>query len=120
MNGGRFLILLIVIAAGLFAAALAISTGDGIGVAGSGTGPTPPQLDWMRAAAALADSFAPSSRGEVSALLIGFFAGWLLRWLYSLPWSSVPRAIADWLLGWRTSAIMVSLAVGCTVILLFY
>lgn len=120
MTGGRFLILLIVTAAGLFAAALAISTGNSGDVATSGASTGAAEIDWISSAAVLANSVAPSSQGELSALLIGLCAGWFLRWIYALPWASVPRAISDWLLGWRTSAAMVGLAVGCTVILLFY
>lgn len=121
MTGGRFLILLILVATGLLAAALTITTGDNsVGLASAGADAAAIETQWFRDAAALANIFAPTSRGETSALLIGLIAGWLLRWGYSLPWSSIPRTVADWLLGWRTSAAMLGLAVGCTVILLFY
>jgi hypothetical protein len=118
MTGGRFLTLLIAAAAGLLAAALAIAGG------GAGPGDSGPAIaaeaGWMHSAGLLSEAFASISRRELSALLIGFFAGWLLRWLYALPWGAIPRAVGNWLLGWRTSAAMVGLAVGCTVILLFY
>jgi len=120
MTGGRFLILLIVSAAALLAAALAISAGDGTRVATAAAASGAGEPGWMTGAIALARAFTPSSGNEISTLLTGFLAGWVLRWIYSLPWRAVPRAVADWLLGWRTSAAMVGLAVGCTVILLFY
>jgi len=120
MLGGRFLTLLIVSAAGLLAAALSLSTGGEVAGTAVGAVNNATDPDWLRNAVALAQSFAPTSRGEVSALLIGLVAGWSLRWLYALPWGSVPRAISDWLLSWRTSAAMVGLAVGCTAVLLFY
>ncbi|MGD9806817.1 MAG: hypothetical protein AB7E81_04975 [Hyphomicrobiaceae bacterium] len=119
MTGGRILILLIVTAATLLAAALAISTGDG-GATASAAHPTAGGGNLALEIATLASTVAPASRGEMRALLIGFLAGWLLRWIYALPWANVPRAIGAWLLSWRTSAAMVGLALGCTVILLFY
>lgn len=120
MTGGRFLILLIVSAAGLLGLALAVTTGNGVGAGTAKPGTLGADLVLLQGAQALADTFAPSSRGELATLLLGLLAGWTLRWFYCLPWGNVPRAIADWLLGWRTSAAMVGLAVGCTVILLFY
>ena len=53
-------------------------------------------------------------------LIVGFAAGWTLRWFYSLPWGALPRAIADCLLSWRRGATMLSLAVGCMAVLLLY
>lgn len=53
-------------------------------------------------------------------LIVGFAAGWTLRWFYSLPWGALPRAIADCLLSWRRSATMLSLAIGCMAVLLLY
>ncbi len=53
-------------------------------------------------------------------LALGFVAGWTLRWIYSLPWAALPRAVIEWLLGWRRSATMLSLALGCTAVLLLY
>lgn len=50
----------------------------------------------------------------------GLVAGWLLRWLYALPWGSIPRAIADWLLSWRQSVTWMALAIGCTAVLLLF
>ncbi len=125
MPGGRFLIMLIVVAAGLLTAALAISSGDGgspttqAGSAISGRSAAA-GLDWGQAAGALAGAAAPTSRGETLSLLVGFLGGWLLRWAYALPWGSIPRAMLHWLLGWRKTAVMAGLAAGCTVILLFY
>lgn len=52
--------------------------------------------------------------------LLAFAAGWLGRWLYGLPWSAMPHAILVWLLGWRTSAIMLVVALGCIAVLLLY
>jgi hypothetical protein len=119
MTGGRILMLLIVTAATLLAVALAISTGDG-GMAASTAHATQGGSDLAREIGTLASAVAPASRGEMRALLIGLLAGWLLRWIYALPWANVPRAIGAWLLSWRTSAAMVGVALGCTVILLFY
>jgi hypothetical protein len=119
MTGGRFLISLIVAAAGLLAAALAITGSGGVDAGGSGPG-LAAEAARIQGVGLLADAFASVSRRELCALLIGVCAGWLLRWLYALPWGALPRAVGNWLLGWRTSAAMVGLAVGCTVILLFY
>lgn len=51
-------------------------------------------------------------------LVFGLAAGWVMRWLYERPWSAMPRAVLDWLLGWRRSATMLGLAVGCMAVLL--
>ena len=51
---------------------------------------------------------------------LGFAAGWVLRWIYGMPWSALPQAVVVWLLSWRRSATMLSLAVGCTAVLLLY
>lgn len=120
MAGGRFLILLIVIAAGSLVAALSLSTGDGGRTSTLGGYPAENKVELTRGAGQHATAAAPNWTGEASTLLIGFVAGWLLHWIYALPWAALPRAITDWLLGWRTSAAMVGLAVGCVVILLFY
>lgn len=53
-------------------------------------------------------------------LIVGVIVGWTLRWVYSLPWGALPRAIVAWLLGWRRSVSMLSLAIGCTAVLLLY
>lgn len=53
-------------------------------------------------------------------LFAGFAAGWMLRWLYVLPWAAMPRAMVEWLLGWRRSVTMLSLAIGCMAVLLLY
>jgi hypothetical protein len=119
MTGGRFLTLLIIAATGLLAAALAIAGGSGAGPGDSGS-TIAAEASWMQSVGFLTEMLGSISRRELSALLIGVFAGWLLRWLYALPWGAFPRAVSNWLLGWRTSAAMVGLAIGCTVILLFY
>jgi hypothetical protein len=119
MTGGRFLTLLIAAAVGLLAAALAIAGGGHVGTGDAGPA-VAAEAGLMQSAGLLTDALASISRREFSALFIGFLAGWLLRWLYALPWGAIPRAVGNWLLGWRTSAAMVGLAVGCTVILLFY
>jgi hypothetical protein len=119
MTGGRFLTLFIAAAVGLLAAALAIAGGGSVGTGDAG--PTiAAEAGWTQSAGLLTEALASISRRELCALLIGFSAGWLLRWLYALPWGAIPRAVGNWLLGWRTSAAMVGLAVACTVILLFY
>jgi len=124
MPGGRFLILLVVLAAGLLTVALAISTGEDSGttavINGLTTAPPSPGINWGQAASAIGNASAPTSRGELLSLLVGFLAGWLLRWAYALPWATLPRAVMEWVLSWRTSAVMTCLALGCTVILLFY
>ena len=51
---------------------------------------------------------------------LGFVAGWILRWIYGMPWSALPHAVAVWLLSWRRSATMLSLAICCTAVLLLY
>ncbi|MBS0240894.1 MAG: hypothetical protein JSS20_01870 [Proteobacteria bacterium] len=58
-----------------------------------------------------------TSNGGVVA---GIVIGWSLRWVYCLPWAAMPRAFIGWLLGWRSSAMMFSLAVGCMAVLLLY
>ncbi len=113
MAAGRLLLTLTFVAVGLLAAALALS-------AGGGTSLTTMFEQITSFSARPPDSGAAPARSEAFALLVGFLAGWWLRWLYGLPWSALPRAIGEWLLGWRASAAMAGLAVGCTVILLFY
>ena len=119
MAAGRLLLTLIFIAAGLLAAALALSAGGGASVATT-IGQLTSFSGWAPGAGELGNNAAAPAQGQGFAILIGFLAGWWLRWLYGLPWSAIPRAIGEWLLGWRASAAMAGLAVGCTVILLFY
>jgi hypothetical protein len=114
MAAGRLLLNLTFIATGLLAAALALSAGGGASI-----GQLTSLSGWLPAVNVSGMPAAPA-RSDGFALLIGFLAGWWLRWLYGLPWSALPRAIGEWLLGWRASAAMAGLAIGCTVILLFY
>lgn len=51
-------------------------------------------------------------------LVAGVVIGWLLHWIYSLPWGAIPRAIGEWLLGWRQSAVLTLVALGCVTVLL--
>lgn len=69
----------------------------------------------------VADSMTlPSNLAVSPQLIAGFLAGWILRWLYAMPWADLPRAVAEWLLGWRRSVTMLALAVGCIAVLLLY
>jgi len=113
------LLTLTIISIGLLGAALALSAGGGSSMTTIIEQLWPFSIRPLGEGAAVVGAPAPA-RSEAFALLVGFLAGWWLRWLYALPWSSLPRAIGDWLLGWRASAAMAGLAVGCTVILLFY
>lgn len=119
MAAGRMLLTLTFIAVGLLGAALALSAGGGSSLTSLIAQLTPFSVQTSVDGAAAVGAPAPA-RSEAFALLVGFLAGWWLRWFYGLPWSSLPRAIGEWLLGWRASAAMAGLAVGCTVILLFY
>ena len=119
MAAGRFLFTLAFVAVGLFAAALIVSAGKG-STFGLAVGEIASLSGWMPSAATASTEGGRLARSEGFALLIGFVAGWWLRWLYGLPWSAIPAAIGRWLLGWRASAAMAGLALGCTVILLFY
>lgn len=60
------------------------------------------------------------SMRDLRLLAAAFVAGWLGRWVYGLPWSAMPRAVLHWLLGWRTSVIMLVVALGCMAVLLLY
>lgn len=65
----------------------------------------------------LADLFSTSGSGGFMA---GLVLGWVLHWLYALPWGDVPRAIANWLLGWRRTVGMLGLAMACIAVLMLY
>jgi|LNFM01.1.fsa_nt_gb hypothetical protein len=119
MAAGRMLLTLTFIAVGLLGAALALSAGGGSSLTTILQQFAPFSI-WPSGDGAAAAGAPAPARSEAFALLVGFLAGWWLRWLYGLPWSSLPAAVGAWLLGWRASAAMAGLAIGCTVILLFY
>jgi hypothetical protein len=62
--------------------------------------------------------FVPTSGS--GSFLAGLLLGWVLHWFYALPWGDVPRAIANWLLGWRRSVGMFGLAMACIAVLMLY
>ena len=117
MTAERLLLTLSVIAAGLLLMAIAVTGGKApqlAGIAGSITAPSIGSMpDWP----------SPSwlaRPGDGVLFGGGLVAGWLLRWIYVLPWGAIPRAIVAWLLGWRSSALMASVALGCVAVLLLY
>ncbi len=125
----RILLTLALVAGSLLIAALSfMGSGVGIGGAGTtfdGTGIGTGQLsEWTEGT--LKGVGATSSVGLSSVMgtldtrvtLAGLAVGWTLRWVYSLPWGSMPRALAVWMLGWRNSVAMLGLAVGCIAVIL--
>ena len=123
MTAERILVTLTLLALGLLATALAVAGGRPPSVA-SWVGSLPmPSLGGLASWAVLPrlpalPVFWPV--GDAASLLVGVAAGWWLRWLYGLPWAALPRAVIGWLLGWRASAAMLGVAIGCTAILFFY
>ncbi|MEZ5854988.1 MAG: hypothetical protein R3D67_09700 [Hyphomicrobiaceae bacterium] len=112
MSSSRLLLQLFVLSLGLLGAAVVLTTG----------GMPWPSLPFVsgETGVALPQATFSTLNGLLSApgMLTGFVLGWGLHWLYSLPWGAIPRAIADWLLGWRQSAAMTLLALGCLSVLL--
>lgn len=104
----RILATLSVVAAGLLMTAIFV------------TGGKAPPMDAASAAQPLwtLPSLATLSNG--SPFIAGAVGGWLLRWIYCLPWAAVPRAVIAWVLGWRWSVVMLGIAVGCMAILVLY
>jgi len=103
----RLLLALSVVAAGLLLTAIAV-TGGKAPSAGVALGLSLPS----------APAFSTASEGAIFAG--GMAAGWLLRWIYTLPWAAIPRAIIAWMLSWRWSVVMLGMAIGCMAILVFY
>lgn len=120
MAAGRFLFKLILISAGLLAVAVGVSAGEGGSLGSIAVSSVATLWSGVEGFAGPASGSEASGGGQRFSLVIAFAAGWCLRWLYSLPWAAIPRAIREWMLGWRASAAMAGLAVACTVILLFY
>lgn len=104
----RILVTLSVVAAGLLLTAIFVTGGKAPPVEG--------------ATSALSLSMLPSltSLSNGSPFIAGALGGWLLRWAYCLPWAAVPRAIIAWILGWRSSVVMLGVALGCMAILVLY
>jgi len=120
MAAGGFLVKLIIISGGLLAVAVGVSTGEGGAPGSSAISSIATLWSGVAGIAGPVAGSEASGPGQRFSLVIAFLAGWWLRWLYSLPWAAIPRAIHEWMLGWRASAAMAGLAAACTVILLFY
>ncbi|MFV0296197.1 MAG: hypothetical protein ACK5JT_08780 [Hyphomicrobiaceae bacterium] len=112
MLGARMLFQLFVLAAGFLALVVVVTTGGLPGFAHAAL------LKFSQFT--VGDTAGASGGGAIGApgLLLGFIAGWCVRWLYSLPWGSIPRAIGAWLLGWRQSVVMLIVGLACVAILL--
>lgn len=71
-------------------------------------------------------AYAPaSSRGyrstvEPMSFALGFLAGLVAIWVSRVPWGDYPRLVMQWIIGWRRSFVMLSLADAFTGVLLFY
>jgi hypothetical protein len=57
---------------------------------------------------------------DIMSFTLGFGAGALMFWIYSVPWLSGPRMMFGWMMGWRRAMMMTTLAIAGTCILLFY
>lgn len=112
MTAERLLLTLSIVAAALLLTAIAVTGGrlPTIATVQGGLSLPPPSFlpEW------------PARAGDGATFVAGLVAGWLLRWIYLLPWAAMPRAVVVWLLGWRSSVLMLALAVGCVAILLLY
>lgn len=117
MTVERLLLTLSVIAAGLLMTAIAFTGGKGPPITGLAGGLPVPSVgslpEWPSPAGL-------GRAGDSAVFVTGLVAGWLLRWIYLLPWAAMPRALVVWLLGWRSSVLMLALAVGCVAVLLLY
>ncbi len=119
MTSNRVLATLTLLAAALLLAALLLSA---MGM--SAVGLRLPADAWPTLALpSISLPTGPALPGDIPVFTqfgLGFVAGWILRWIYGMPWSALPHAVAAWLLSWRRSATMLSLAIGCTAVLLLY
>lgn len=97
-----------VIAVGLLLTAIFVTGGKVPSLGGAAVGISLPSLPEF------------SSLGNGSPFLAGLIAGWLMRWIYCLPWAAIPRAVIAWLLSWRSSVVMLGVAIGCMAILVLY
>lgn len=104
----RILVTLSVVAAGLLLTAILV------------TGGKAPSVDGPSTALSLSTLPSLASLSNGSPFVAGAVGGWLLRWVYCLPWAAVPRAVIGWVLGWRTSVVMLGIAIGCMAILVLY
>ncbi|MGE0700000.1 MAG: hypothetical protein AB7O57_12970 [Hyphomicrobiaceae bacterium] len=116
MTAERSIVAVLLVAAGLLTAAL-LATGAVSVPLGLGGQRGLPVAEWL--------SLMPISPGNLKAgdgpvLLAGVAIGWALRWLYTRPWATYPRAFVAWLASWRTPAALAGLAVACLGVLLFY
>lgn len=108
MTAERILVTLSVIAAGLLLVAIFMTSGRA------------PPVGAPTAQLSLSALPSLTTLSNGSPFVAGAVAGWLLRWIYCLPWAAVPRAIIAWILGWRSSVVMLGVAVGCMAILVLY
>ncbi len=108
MTAERLLATLSVIAVGLLLTAIAVTGGKSPSPSGAALSQHLPSFS------------AFSSPNEGALFAGGLAAGWVLRWIYTLPWAAIPRAIIGWLLSWRWSVVMLGVAVGCMAILVLY
>lgn len=125
----RILLTLALLAGSLLIAALSLM-GSGLGLGGAGAnlegiGAGTAQLsDWTAdTLKGVSSNGATGLSGMMGTLdtrvtLAGIAVGWTLRWVYSLPWGAMPRAVVVWMLGWRNSVAMLGLAVGCIAVIL--
>lgn len=107
MTAERLLLTLSLVAGGLILTAIAVT---------SGKAPTIPGL----AMPALVPPSSLAAIPEHWMFPAGLLGGWLLRWFYSLPWGAIPRTLFAWMLGWRSSVIMLGVSLGCMAVLLLY
>lgn len=105
MTAERLLATLTVIAAGLLVTAVMVTGGKVPSLGNAALGLPLPAF---------------ASTGEGTPFIAGIAAGWLLRWVYAMPWATLPRAVVAWVLGWRSSVIMLGVAIGCMAILVLY
>lgn len=114
MTSNHVLAMLTILAIALLLAALGLSA----------VGLRLPAVAWPAAALpSISLPSGPGLQGDIPVSMqavLGFVAGWILRWIYGMPWAALPQAVVVWLLGWRRSATMLSLAIGCTAVLLLY
>jgi hypothetical protein len=105
MSTSRSLLTLTTGALGLFGVALLVSAGD---------------LPAVRLPAIALPAVPVPKGSEWAYLLTGTAVGWTARWLYGLPWATLPRAFAGWLLGWGQRVTLLLTALAFVVVLLLY